>query len=307
MQQRTAAAGFAELANHPKGKGRHAVADIVSPDALALVRFGLRAAHDARIVDTVKVIDHLLRVELPGGPCWYRYRHDGYGEHADGQPYDGVGIGRLWPLLTGERAHYELAAGNRAEAERLLQAMESFANDSGLMPEQIWDADDLPEQGLFRGRPTGSATPLVWAHAEYLKLCRSIQDGRVIDLPAQSVERYVHRDTVARHVLWRPEQRWRSVPHGKVVRLEFAEPMIVRWRVDGSEPCETSTSDTTLGVHKLDLTTEQVSPGARVQISWRPQRDRSAEPGVGEFEIGNDPTWSHASDSNRSELALGAR
>ena len=86
----------------------------------------------------------------------------GYGEHADGSPFDGNGIGRAWPLLTAERGHYELAAGHFDEAQRLIQAMESFANESGMIPEQVWDADDIPARGLFLGRPTGSANPLVW-------------------------------------------------------------------------------------------------------------------------------------------------
>ena len=87
----------------------------MSPDALALVRFGLRAADDPRIRDTAKVIDALLKVETPSGSSWHRYNDDGYGEHEDGSPFDGTGIGRVWPLLTGERAHYELAAGRSRE------------------------------------------------------------------------------------------------------------------------------------------------------------------------------------------------
>src|SRR5690348_2227619 len=90
---------------------------IISPDALALVRFGLRAADDPRILNTVKAIDRLLKVTTPFGDCWHRYNNDGYGEHADGSPFDGTGIGRAWPLLTGERAHYEIAAGNFKRAE----------------------------------------------------------------------------------------------------------------------------------------------------------------------------------------------
>ena len=161
--------------------------EIVSPDALALVRYGLRAPDDRRIVNTVKVIDAILKVETPSGPSWHRYNGDGYGEHSDGSPYDGStrGNGRAWPLLTGERAHYELAAGRRKEAARLLAAMAAFAGDSGLIPEQVWDTDDIPEKHLFRGRPTGSAMPLVWAHAEYLKLCRSLAENRVFDQPPQ--------------------------------------------------------------------------------------------------------------------------
>ena len=114
---------------------------MVSPDALAFVRFGLRAPDDPRIANTVKVIDATLRVETPRGPAWHRYQGDGYGEHADGRPFDGTGIGRAWPLLTGERAHFELAAGRREVAEQLAQTLEAFAGESGLLPEQVWDTD----------------------------------------------------------------------------------------------------------------------------------------------------------------------
>ena len=127
----------------------------------------------------MKVIDALLRVDTPSGPAWHRYNDDGYGEHEDGSPFDGIGIGRAWPLLTGERAHYELAAGRRREALRLLNALESFANEGGMIPEQVWEAEDIPERELYGGRPSGSAMPLVWAHAEYIKLRRSLCDGTV--------------------------------------------------------------------------------------------------------------------------------
>src|SRR5690349_1538104 len=113
---------------------------IFSPDALALVRFGLRAPDDQRIVNTVKVVDGLLKVETPHGSIWHRYNQDGYGEHADGAPFDGTGIGRGWPLLVGERAHYELAAGREHAARQLMRVMETFANEGGMLPEQVWDA-----------------------------------------------------------------------------------------------------------------------------------------------------------------------
>src|SRR5690606_34628173 len=140
---------------------------------------------------TLKVIDATLRVETPRGPAWHRYQGDGYGEHADGGPFDGTGLGRAWPLLTGERAHYELAAGHPNAAEHLAQALEAFAGDSGLLPEQVWDTADIPDRELVCGQASGSAMPLVWAHAEYLKLCRSLRDGRVFDRPPQTVQRYL--------------------------------------------------------------------------------------------------------------------
>ncbi len=162
---------------------------LISPDAFALVRFGLRAADDPRMSDTAKVIDALLKVETPAGPSWHRYNDDGYGEHKDGSPFDGTGIGRAWPLLTGERAHCELAAGHVETAKKLLSAMESFANESGFISEQVWDVADIVRRELYLGRPSGSAMPLWFGRTlEYLKLRRSLRDGRIFDLPPQTVQ-----------------------------------------------------------------------------------------------------------------------
>ena len=106
-----------------------------------------------------------------------------------------------WPLLAGERAHYELAAGRPDVAVQLLGVMRAQASDGGMLPEQVWDGADIPERELFNGRPTGSAMPLVWAHAEYAKLVRSLHDGRVFDMPQQPYERYVRAGTPAGRTL----------------------------------------------------------------------------------------------------------
>jgi glucoamylase len=113
--------GFVPIKNRPPGQGVEQASHVISPDALALVRFGLRRADDPRILNTIKVIDALLKAKLPQGACWYRYNDEGYGEHEDGSPFDGTGIGRLWPLLAGERAHYELSAGRIEAAQELLR------------------------------------------------------------------------------------------------------------------------------------------------------------------------------------------
>ena len=183
--------GFVPIKNRPPGENPERAFHIISPDALALVRFGLRAPDDPRILNTVKAVDALLRVQLPQGACWYRYNGDGYGEHKDGSPFNGTGIGRPWPLLAGERAHYEMAAGRTSEADALLTMMENCTvGHSRLLPEQVWDADDIASLELFRGKPTGSACPLVWAHSEYIKLRRSLRDGKIFDQPPQTVQRY---------------------------------------------------------------------------------------------------------------------
>jgi glucoamylase len=161
------------------GGGSHPARRIVGSDFLHLVRLGIRPADDPLIHDSVAVLDAVLKRDLPGGSSWRRYPFDGYGEKADGSPFDGTGEGRCWPILTGERGHYELAAGR--DPMPFILAMERFANSGGMMPEQVWDAGDLPDRELVRGGPTGSATPLCWTHAEYLTLVCSARAGRVVD------------------------------------------------------------------------------------------------------------------------------
>lgn len=262
-------AGFVPIKNRPPGQSVEPAAHIVSPDALALVRFGLRAPDDPRILNTVRAIDTLLKVETPYGPAWHRYNDDGYGEHEDGAPFDGVGVGRAWPLLTGERAHYELAAGRGQEAERLLRALEAFANEGGMFPEQIWDAPDIPERELFFGKPCGSAMPLVWAHAEYLKLLRSLHQGRVFDMPPQPVQRYQLEGIGSPYAIWRFNHKCQMIPLGKTLRLEVLAPAIVRWSADGWQTIqETETRDTDLGVHVADLVNDELSPGTRLQFTF---------------------------------------
>jgi glucoamylase len=149
------------------GQSMPAIA-LIGMEYLHLARLGLRRPDDHRIQNTSKVTDALLKVETPLGIAYHRYNEDGYGEHADGSPYDGNGIGRAWPLLTGERGHFELQLGG--DPLPYLEMMTRMTGRTGLIPEQIWDGPPVPERGLEPGKPTGSVMPLVWAHAEFLKL-----------------------------------------------------------------------------------------------------------------------------------------
>jgi glucoamylase len=262
--------GRVAVRNRPAGEAEIATDELVGPDALALVRFGLRAADDPRILDTVTVIDHLTRVELPQGPVWHRYNNDGYGEHHDGRPFDGTGHGRAWPLLTGERAHYAIAADDFDEADRLRLTIEGCTSEGGLLPEQVWDADDIPAHELFRGRPSGSAMPLVWAHAEYVKLLRSLRDRAIFDLPPQTVQRYLVEKRQPRGRDWREAWRRTKIPAGQSLRVEIPAPGIVHWSDDGWTTFhETPTTDAGLGLHAAELPTQSLPPGRAVEFTWR--------------------------------------
>ena len=262
-------AGFVPIKNRPPGQSSENAIHVISPDALALVRFGLRAPDDPRVLNTIKVIDALLRVRLPQGPCWYRYNGDGYGEHEDGSPFDGTGMGRPWPLLAGERAHYELAAGRPQFAEELLRVMEYSTEGGRLIPEQVWDASDIPARELFTGKPSGSACPLVWAHSEYIKLRRSLRDGRVFDQPPQTVRRYLVEKREATHFAWRSNNKCRTIPPGKKLRLVLFSPALVHWTVDNwSTRQDISTTDSGLNTYFVDLPTEGLSVGSEIVFTF---------------------------------------
>jgi glucoamylase len=260
--------GLVPIKNRPPGEGEERAAAIVSPDALALVRFGLRATDDPRILNTIRAIDALLKVDLPNGPCWHRYNGDGYGEHADGSPFDGTGIGRAWPLLTGERAHYELAAGNFKGARELLRALEAFSSSGSMIPEQVWDTEDIPERELFFGKPSGSAMPLVWAHAEHIKLRRSLADGAVFDMPPQPVQRYQRDKVKPSRRSWRENNKCKRLSAGLDLRVELREPAIVHWTENGwATVRDSETWDSGLGLHICDLPTANLRPGQRVAFT----------------------------------------
>ncbi len=272
----TPTSGYVTIKNRPPDQANQPVSHVVSTGALALVRYGLRAPDDHRILNTIKVIDALLKTETATGPVWHRYNDDGYGEHADGSPFDGTGIGRGWPLLAGERAHYELAAGNLDEARRLLQVMGEQAGQGGLISEQVWDAPDIVDLDLYNGHPSHSARPLVWAHAEYIKLLRSLREGKVFDMPPAPVERYQQAKTTSVLSGWRFNNQSRTLVEGKRLRVETTAPARIHWSLNGWQTVQDSeTVDTGLGIYFVDLPTENLKATTQILFTFYwPQASR---------------------------------
>lgn len=166
---------------------------VVDPSFLELVRLGVLRADNPAVLSTLPVVDRELGVETPSGEFWHRYNDDGYGESLDGGPFgNNDGVGRLWPIFAGERGEYELAAGDltgdvagaRAAAMKRLDAIANTANDGLMLPEQVWD-DNPPSgsDGRLPGTGTGSATPLGWTHAQFIRLAWSIDAGRPVETP----------------------------------------------------------------------------------------------------------------------------
>ncbi|HEX7341701.1 MAG TPA: glycoside hydrolase family 15 protein [Rhodanobacteraceae bacterium] len=251
-----------ELRN--RGGETIAARDLVGLEYLYLVRLGLRAANDPRIVETTCLIDKLLRVDTPHGPFYHRYNEDGYGEHADGRAYDGTGIGRAWPLLSGERGHYAALAGD--DARPYLDAMLASTSAGGMIPEQVWDSAAIDDCFLFPGRPTGSAMPLAWAHGELIKLVATMQCGTAVEsLPAvQDRYRRIVTPDVAH---WREHTPCRSVKRDQTLLVEADAPFTLHLGYDSWQtPCDLDSQPTAFGMHGVHV--DITSLGARQTIEF---------------------------------------
>jgi glucoamylase len=169
---------------------------VVDPSFLELVRLGVESPTDPNILSTLSVVDDKLSFKTGTGTFWHRYTDDGYGELRDGAPWNTEEpkgsrrtLGRLWPILAGERGEYALAAGKSAAPE--LRAMAATANDGGLLPEQVWDQNPPSgKPGFPSGSPTFSATPLIWTHAQLIRLAWSIRAGAPVEQPSLVACRY---------------------------------------------------------------------------------------------------------------------
>ena len=225
--------------------------------------------NDPIILNSVKVLDVVLKVDTGAGPVWHRYNHDGYGQKEDGGAFSSFGRGRAWPLLTGERGHYELAAGRSAES--YIRAMEQLASPTGLLPEQVWDEADKPEAFMFRGKPTGSAMPLLWAHAEYIKLLRSASEGKVYDVIQAVSRRYVtHRQQRQAMEVWKLDRQVRFMPKGSILRIYGKEQFRLRWSNDDWKTQHDSGSNANaLQIDFVDLPVDvSANPGISIRFTF---------------------------------------
>jgi glucoamylase len=258
--------GMLTIANQPPGHPWSFPAkEIVDAGFLELVRYGIRPADDPIIVNSLRVVDAVLKIDTPYGPCWHRYNHDGYGQRHDGGPYETYGKGRAWPLLVGERAHYELAAGH--DVKQLVKGIEGFASATRLLPEQVWDEADLPAKHMYLGHPTGSAMPLMWAHAEYIKLLRSIHDGKVFDFIPAVAERYISTNRTCRMMeIWKPNRQPKSVNRGYTLRIEFPSPFMLHWTKDEwRNSQDTMANSTAIGNFFVDI---PIDPAQKAPIRF---------------------------------------
>jgi glucoamylase len=237
----------------------------VAPEFLELVRYGLRRPKDDRVLRSLQGVDTSLKVSLPAGPSWRRYAGDEYGEHDDGAPWDGSGHGRAWPVLTGERARHFFSMG--LPAAELVRTLEGFAGQALTLPEQLWDAHDVPARGLQFGKPNGSASPLGWAHAEYLELLVTIALAGFPDIVLPARRRYTEGKALEPPFVWSHKHQITKIAVGRRLRVQLPRPGAVHYTFDDwASHGEVDAIDTTLGFWVAEVPCNRLPRGAAV--SW---------------------------------------
>src|SRR5699024_11852451 len=96
--------------------------------------------------------------------------------------------------------------------------------------------------------------PLTWAHAEYIKLCSSIDENRIFDMPPFTKERYIRNERSCDYDIWRFENQLNSLNSNKSVRIEVMAKARVIWTIDDWKSKNSSaTKDTGIGTHVADI------------------------------------------------------
>ncbi len=257
---------FDITSREPGTRKNFAAKEVFDGGFLEFVRYGIRDPQAPLVKASVRVMDQVLRSETPRGTCFWRYNGDGYGQRDDGTPYhDHWGVGRPWPLLGGERGHYEIAAGG--DAGLFIKSLEGFASTAGLLPEQIWDAESIHETYMETGRSTGAARPLAWAHAEYIKLLRSTRDGKVFDRVDEAAARYVEGKIEPKRnlLIWGHNFPSKIIAAGTTLRLIGGAPFMARTSLNNwKSRRDISSTSTVIGVHFCDIE----APEEGQTLSW---------------------------------------
>jgi glucoamylase len=125
---------------------------------------------------------------------------------------------------------------------------------------------------LKYGGQTGSATPLMWAHAEYIKLLRSASDGRIYDLIDEVRDRYIKPGRKpSRLRVWKANHHAKSVAPGDRLRVQASQPFTMHWSIDEWQHVnDTGSISTPIGFEyvDLDIGASQTAP-VRFTFNWR--------------------------------------
>jgi len=265
---------------------------VIDAGFLELPRLGILPSSDPDVARSLSVVDQVVKRTTTSGEGFYRYgtssvgSEDGYGDcnvgdstscTVQGKPWAGVcdaqvqnqGSGHLWPVLAGERGEHAVATGDLRAAAGAWKSMAATASGVGLIPEQAWEDDAVapspfgtaPECasiGFTNGKAAGSASPLTWSAAQFVRLSTDLRAGRITEQPLDTTRRYLeHTQGGITVTLTAPVDN--SVVTGPVTVTGTTAPRAtvdvdaVNIDIDGSAVTATTTADVS-GAFTLTLT-----------------------------------------------------
>jgi glucoamylase len=283
--------GAARIANQADRNFTVPSAGVLGLEFMYLARLGLRDPRDQRMTDSARLVDIMLARNVGTGIGYYRYNYDGYGEQVDGANWSGVGVGRVWPLLAGERGHYAVLAG--AQGLDQLTALLAMRSPTGLLPEQVWDQPPLsprngiPSLPLNTGTRTLSAMPLVWAHSELIKLAYVRATGVPIERTQEVINRYHGQIRLPDTTYWRTGVPVLRLPPETNLVVEDSTPFTLHYGHDGwTDVQDQPSTPSGMGMHGARITTTQASTWSTIDFirhypdgSWDPKGNQHVEVG----------------------------
>jgi glucoamylase len=266
--------GVARIANQADRGFVAPSSGVLGLEFMYLARLGLRDALDPRLTDSARIVDAMLGRDVGTGVGFYRYNYDGYGEQVNGANFAGAGVGRVWPLLAGERGHYAVLAGG--DGLRELESMLAMRSASGLVPEQVWDQPPLsprygvPSRSLRTGTPTLSVTPLVWGHSELIKLIALRSTGHPIERLTAVAARYSRPPALPTTTHWRTQVPVRELRPGCDLVVEDLRPFTLH--VGHDDWVDVSDGDSVagpFGIHGVRLSSAETRSWGSIQFRRR--------------------------------------
>jgi glucoamylase len=136
-----------------------------------------------------------------------------------------------------------------------------------MLPEQVWDGPDIPSRGLYFGKPTGSVSPLGWAHSEYLELLVTIALAGFPDIVLPARRRYTEGPQHEPAFVWSHKHQITRLIAGRRLRVQLPRPGAVHYSFDDWKTfAEADAADTTLGVWVAEVPTNKMTPGS--ELVW---------------------------------------
>ena len=97
--------------------------------------------------------------------------------------------------------------------------MEKFANDGGMLPEQVWDADDLPAAKMKRGGPRARPCRSAGRTPNTSRWCAAATTECALIVPSRFISVTPKARTGSQFEMWTFAHRPQRIAKGKTLRI----------------------------------------------------------------------------------------